>query len=108
MRCLFGSLPLEIYEGHFKKRATVSGEYQGTSGVTLRLMQPGKNWAQYVFFSASVPARGFSDWFVRMHSATAESHISFLQVSPAGEAEAGVAKERTYPAASAGIPNKIV
>jgi hypothetical protein len=45
-----------IYEGHFKKRATISGEYQGRSGVIVRVMQPGKNWAQYAFFSASVLA----------------------------------------------------
>jgi hypothetical protein len=50
-----------IYEGHFKKRSTVSGEYQATSGTTLRVMQPAKNWAQYVFFSLSVLARGFND-----------------------------------------------
>jgi hypothetical protein len=32
-----------LYEGHFKKRATVSGEYQDMSGETLLVMQPGKN-----------------------------------------------------------------
>jgi hypothetical protein len=49
-------------------------------------MQPAKNWSQYVFFSLSVLARGFMDWFVRMHAATAASHISFLHASPTGEA----------------------
>jgi hypothetical protein len=48
--------PMECYEGHFRKRATISGEYQGRSGLMLRVMQSGKNWAQYSFFSASVLA----------------------------------------------------
>jgi hypothetical protein len=74
------------YDGHFNRRSTVSGEYQATSGTTLRVMQPEKNWAQYVFFSLSVLASGFKDWFVRMQAASAASHISFLQASPAGEA----------------------
>jgi hypothetical protein len=39
-------LPHTPYEGHFRRRATVSGEYQGTSGETLLVMQPGKNWPQ--------------------------------------------------------------
>jgi hypothetical protein len=50
-----------IYDGHFNRRSTVSGEYQATSGTTLRVMQPEKNWAQYVFFSLSVLASGFKD-----------------------------------------------
>src|SRR5262249_22616462 len=78
--------PLGLYEGHFKKRATVSGEYHGTSGETLLVMQPGKNSAQYVLFSAAVAANGFNDRSARMHASTAESHISFLHVSPAGDA----------------------
>lgn len=49
------------YDGHFNRRSTVSGEYQATSGTTLRVMQPEKNWAQYVFFSLSVLASGFKD-----------------------------------------------
>jgi hypothetical protein len=34
------------YGGHCRKRATISGVYQGTSAATLRLMQPVKNVAQ--------------------------------------------------------------
>ena len=49
------------YGGHFKKRASTSGEYQGTSGVTYRLMQPSKYAAQHDFFSAAVKHSGFSD-----------------------------------------------
>ena len=49
------------YGGHFKKRASVSGEYQGTSGVTYRFMQPSKYAAQHDFFSAAVKHSGFSD-----------------------------------------------
>jgi hypothetical protein len=78
--------PMGFYEGHFKKRATVSGEYQGTSGETLLVRQPGKNWPQYLFFSASVLASGFNDRSVRMHASTAASHISFLHTSPSADA----------------------
>ena len=52
------------------------------SGVMYRFMQPGKNCAQYVRFSASVLARGFNDRSARKQPATAELHISFLQSSP--------------------------
>jgi hypothetical protein len=50
-----------FYKGHFEKRATVSGEYQGTSGERLLVLQPAKNWTQYPFFSASVLASGCND-----------------------------------------------
>jgi hypothetical protein len=49
------------YGGHFRKRASISGEYQGTSGVTYRFMQPSKYAAQHDFFSAAVKHSGFSD-----------------------------------------------
>ena len=37
---------LLIYGGHWRKRATISGEYHGRSGVISRVMQPLKNAAQ--------------------------------------------------------------
>jgi hypothetical protein len=49
------------YGGHFKKRASILGEYQGTSAVTYRFMQPSKYAAQHDFFSAAVKHSGFSD-----------------------------------------------
>ena len=49
------------YGGHCKKRASISGEYQGRSAVISRVMQPLKKVPQYTFFSASVRANGFKD-----------------------------------------------
>jgi len=54
-------------------------------------MQPGKNWPQYLFFSASVLANGFNDRSARMQASTAASHISFLQASPAADAKTELA-----------------
>ena len=36
----------DFYEGHFRKRWTVSGEYQVKLAMMLRVMQPAKNWSQ--------------------------------------------------------------
>ena len=44
------------------ERLPISGEYQGTSGVTYRFMQPSKYAAQHDFFSAAVKHSGFSDY----------------------------------------------
>jgi hypothetical protein len=91
---------VKVYGGHFKKRATVSGEYQGTSAGTYCLMQPSKYVSQNDFFSVSVPARGFRERSVRIQAATAEAHNSFLHASPVGEAEAGAA---AYPGTNTGV-----
>jgi hypothetical protein len=80
---------IDIYEGHFRKRSTVSGEYQVKLAKMLRVMHPAKNWSQYVFFSLSVLASGLMDMFACMQAATAPSQISFLQLSPAGDACVG-------------------
>src|SRR5262245_42652709 len=88
------------YGGHCKKRATVSGEYQGTSAGTYCFMQPLKCVSQNDVFSASVLARGFSRGSVRIQAATAEAHISCLHASPAGDAKARAAVK---PSANAGV-----
>jgi hypothetical protein len=43
--------------GGRKNLASISGEYQGRSGVISRVMQPLKNAAQQVSFNASVRTR---------------------------------------------------